>query len=125
MSTEHEHEHEHDRTQFLDQAEAPTAKIAPAAEPDGAGPTPAPPTGPVPAPVSYGGPNLNGPRIGVIVWGVILMLFGLAIIGMTLGRDVVEIELFTIGALFTAGAALLVGAVIATVRGRHGRESTP
>ena len=53
----------------------------------------------------------TGPRTGTIVWGVILALLGLGIIGIGLGLRV-DLQLALIVLLAVAGVGLLLKAVL-------------
>lgn len=53
----------------------------------------------------------SGPRTGTIVWGVILTLLGLGVIGVGLGLRV-DLQLALIVLLAVAGVGLLLKAVL-------------
>ncbi|WP_324649663.1 hypothetical protein [Georgenia sp. H159] len=57
----------------------------------------------------------TGPRVGTIVWGVILVLLGLGVAGVGLGLTI-DLQAALIGLLALAGVGLLVKALV-------GRES--
>lgn len=57
-------------------------------------------------------PRTTGPRVGTIVWGVILVLLGLGVIGVGLGLSI-DLQAALIGLLALAGVGLLVKALVA------------
>lgn len=68
------------------------------------------PTDPVPV----------GARVGTIVWGLVLVLLGLAVVAIGAGFQL-DLEATLIGLLLLAGVALLVGAIGTSVRGSRRR----
>ncbi|MDR3202464.1 MAG: hypothetical protein LBT54_04960 [Bifidobacteriaceae bacterium] len=116
-----------DGTESAATAPAATAPIAPA-EPAATAPLPAsPPAAPVPVPAALPEPPLTAPpgyggerrgvRIGTIVWGVIVVLVGLAIGSLALGLAV-DLGLAAIVVLVLGGLALVAGALIGVGRDR-------
>lgn len=59
----------------------------------------------------YPEPRSTGPRVGTIVWGVILVLLGLGVVGVGLGV-VIDLQVALIALLALAGAGLLVKAIV-------------
>jgi hypothetical protein len=53
-----------------------------------------------------------------VIWGVIVTILGLGVMALATRRDLVDLEVVVILALFAAGAILLLCAVVAAVRGR-------
>ena len=53
----------------------------------------------------------RGPRVGTIVWGVILLLLGLGVIGVGAGLTI-DLQAALIGILALAGVGLLVKAIV-------------
>ncbi|WP_154792993.1 hypothetical protein [Occultella kanbiaonis] len=56
-------------------------------------------------------------RVGTIVWGLVLVLLGVAVVAIGLGFEL-DLEVFLIGLLGIAGVGLLVGTAISALRGR-------
>lgn len=56
-------------------------------------------------------PHRTGPRVGTIVWGVILVLLGLGVAGVGLGLSI-DLQAALIGLLALAGVGLLVKALV-------------
>ncbi|HLT85763.1 MAG TPA: hypothetical protein VKZ83_16130 [Phototrophicaceae bacterium] len=59
----------------------------------------------------YTEPRRTGPRVGTIVWGVILLLLGLGAIGVGAGMTI-DLQAALIGLLALAGVGLLVKALV-------------
>ncbi len=56
-------------------------------------------------------PRPTGPRVGTIVWGIILLLRGLGVAGVGLGLTI-DLQAALIGLLALAGVGLLVKALV-------------
>lgn len=56
-------------------------------------------------------PHPTGPRVGTIVWGVILLLLGLGVIAVGVGITV-DLQAALIALLALAGVGLLVKALV-------------
>ncbi len=56
-------------------------------------------------------PRSTGPRVGTIVWGIILVLLGLGVVGVGLGMTI-DLQAALIALLVLAGAGLLVKALV-------------
>ncbi|QDB80158.1 hypothetical protein FE251_12770 [Georgenia wutianyii] len=54
----------------------------------------------------------RGPRVGTIVWGIILLLLGLGVLAVGAGLTI-DLEAALIGLLALAGVGLLVKALVA------------
>src|SRR5690625_3956387 len=72
-----------------------------------------PPTVPPPA----GPPVTAGPRVGTIVWGLVLLILGVVVMSVALFGDFLDAQLALIAVLTIAGIGLLVGAVLQLRRG--------
>lgn len=59
----------------------------------------------------YTAPHRTGPRVGTIVWGVILLLLGLGVLGVGAGLTI-DLQAALIGLLALAGVGLLVKALV-------------
>ncbi|MBZ2197722.1 hypothetical protein [Occultella gossypii] len=81
---------------------------------------PAPSVASQPPAVGYS-PGTPAPRertrVGTIVWGLVLVLLGVAVVAIGLGFEL-DLEVFLIGLLGIAGVGLLVGTAISALRGR-------
>ena len=78
-----------------------------------AGPTTAPTS--APAPVAR---ERSALRVGTVVWGLVLAVIGAGVIAVAAGAYL-DLELALIGLLVLAGAGLLVGSVVTSVRRRN------
>lgn len=89
----------------------PPAQPSPSAQPDPSiqPAQPDPPTLPDPLP--------RGPRIGTVVWGVLVILAAAYLVMAVLGRRV-DVQLAAIVALAATGVALLLAAIVSAVRRR-------
>ncbi|HLV04600.1 hypothetical protein [uncultured Georgenia sp.] len=56
-------------------------------------------------------PQRTGPRVGTIVWGIILVLLGLGVVGVGLGLTI-DLQAALIALLVLAGVGLLVKALV-------------
>ncbi|OJX97822.1 MAG: hypothetical protein BGO96_12905 [Micrococcales bacterium 73-15] len=92
-------------------APVPPAQPSPSAQPDPSiqPAQPDPPTLPDPLP--------RGPRIGTVVWGVLVILAAAYLVMAVLGRRV-DVQLAAIVALAATGVALLLAAIVSAVRRR-------
>jgi hypothetical protein len=70
------------------------------------------------APADYSLVPPSRPRVGGLVWGVIVTVVGLAVTLIGFRRTTVDLDVLAIVALFAVGVILLTGALIAAVRGR-------
>lgn len=97
-------------TEFVLPAPAPStpAQSAPA-QPEALPPAPAP------APAQ---PARPGPRVGTVVWGLILAVIGVGVIAAAAGARF-DVELVSIALLALAGVGLVVGSVATSVRRRR------
>ena len=93
-------------TEFVLPAPAPStpAQSAPA-QPEPVQPAPAKPARP-------------GPRVGTVVWGLILAVIGVGVIAAAAGARF-DVELVSIALLALAGVGLVVGSVATSVRRRR------
>lgn len=93
-------------TEFVLPAPAPStpAQSAPA-QPEALPPAPAQPARP-------------GPRVGTVVWGLILAVIGIGVIAAAAGARF-DVELVSIALLALAGVGLVVGSVATSVRRRR------
>lgn len=93
-------------TEFVLPAPAPStpAQSAPA-QPEALPPAPAQPARP-------------GPRVGTVVWGLILAVIGVGVIAAAAGARF-DVELVSIALLALAGVGLVVGSVATSVRRRR------
>ena len=93
-------------TKFVLPAPAPStpAQSAPA-QPEPVQPAPAKPARP-------------GPRVGTVVWGLILAVVGVGVIAAAAGARF-DVELVSIALLALAGVGLVVGSVATSVRRRR------
>ena len=93
-------------TKFVLPAPAPStpAQSAPA-QPEALPPAPAQPARP-------------GPRVGTVVWGLILAVVGVGVIAAAAGARF-DVELVSIALLALAGVGLVVGSVATSVRRRR------
>ncbi|MBN0040520.1 hypothetical protein JN535_10130 [Cellulosimicrobium cellulans] len=108
--------------------ERPTAGAPAGSEPSPAGPA-GPSSGPsaepsrVPTdPWASGGqvpPARRGPRVSTIVWGFVIVAFGVVVLAAALGARV-DLGLATIVVLATAGLTLVVGSIVSGARRRRG-----
>ncbi|MCB5292939.1 hypothetical protein [Arthrobacter sp. SO3] len=90
---------------------------APAGGPDGSSPA---------APPRYAGPDPvedTPPRVGTIVWGLIVVALAALIIVSQLGIVALNGTYVVIGLMIGAGAALVIGGVL-SARGRDKKAST-
>ncbi|MCL2787306.1 MAG: hypothetical protein FWD59_02245 [Micrococcales bacterium] len=88
---------------------APAVTFAPPVAPPEAPPTAAPP--------GYGPTFKKGPRIGIILWGVIVTLIGVSTMAMSTGWRV-DATILLVCLLLAAGATILVGSVLGALRSR-------
>jgi hypothetical protein len=63
----------------------------------------------------------QAPRVGTIVWGLIVALVGLSVLALSVGWTV-DIGLAVIILLIAGGFALVIGALAGVVRSRRVRE---
>lgn len=73
---------------------------------------------PLPDPVPMPAPALaapKGPRVGTIVWGLILAILGGAAIAAGFGRQI-DVQMGLIVVLGVAGVALLLGTIVTSAR---------
>lgn len=92
-------------------APVPPAQPSPSAQPD-------PATQPAqPDPSTLPDPLPRGPRIGTVVWGVLVVLAAAYLVMAVLGRRV-DVQLAAIVALAATGVALLLAAIVSAVRRR-------
>ncbi|MGV8965723.1 MAG: hypothetical protein ACOH2F_05545 [Cellulomonas sp.] len=78
-------------------------------------PEPAPAATTPSAPVK---PARPGPRVGTVVWGLILAVIGTGVIAAAAGAQF-DVELVSIALLALAGVGLVVGSIATSVRRRH------
>ncbi|MGN7703429.1 hypothetical protein [Cellulosimicrobium sp. 22601] len=80
--------------------------------------TPSAPASPV-APAGPPSPGRRGPRVSTIVWGFVLVAFGVVVLAAALGARV-DLGLATIVVLAAAGLTLVVGSIVSGARRRRG-----
>lgn len=80
--------------------------------------TPSAPASPV-APAGPPTPGRRGPRVSTIVWGFVLVAFGVVVLAAALGARV-DLGLATIVVLAAAGLTLVVGSIVSGARRRRG-----
>lgn len=88
--------------------ESPAQPAIPAAEP-----RPDEPEAPV-APVA---PRRAGPRVGTVVWGLVLAVIGAGVIAAAAGYEF-DLELASIALLALAGIGLVIGSIATSARRR-------
>ncbi|MFJ4231925.1 hypothetical protein [Cellulosimicrobium cellulans] len=95
----------------------PTSGAVPPAEPSlpGTSTTPTVPAAPVEPPP----PVRRGPRVSTIVWGFVIVAFGVVVLAAALGARV-DLGLATIVVLAAAGLTLVVGSIVSGARRRRG-----
>ena len=110
LGTPHAYRTADPTTEFVLPAPAPStpAQSAPA-QPEALPPAPAP------APAQ---PARPGPRVGTVVWGLILAVIGVGVIAAAAGARF-DVELVSIALLALAGVGLVVGSVATSVRRRR------
>ena len=104
-----------------------TSGPAPGAVPPGGRSVPATPGSPtaptaptVPfAPAEPQAPGRRGPRVATIVWGFVIVAFGVVVLAAALGARV-DLGLATIVVLAAAGLTLVVGSIVSGARRRRG-----
>ena len=92
----------------------PTSDAVPSAGPS----LPATPTTPV-APTDPSSLVRRGPRVSTIVWGFVIVAFGVVVLAAALGARV-DLGLATIVVLAAAGLTLVVGSIVSGARRRRG-----
>ncbi|WP_426311123.1 hypothetical protein [Cellulosimicrobium sp. E-16] len=92
----------------------PTSDAVPSAGPS----LPAAPTTPA-APAEPPSPVRRGPRVSTIVWGFVIVAFGVVVLAAALGARV-DLGLATIVVLAAAGLTLVVGSIVSGARRRRG-----
>ncbi|MFE6236958.1 hypothetical protein [Cellulosimicrobium sp. NPDC057862] len=92
----------------------PTSGAVPSAGPS----LPATPTSPA-APAEPPSPARRGPRVSTIVWGFVIVAFGVVVLAAALGARV-DLGLATIVVLAAAGLTLVVGSIVSGARRRRG-----
>lgn len=65
----------------------------------------------MPMPVPVAAANARRPQISTIVWGLIILAFGVVLLALTLGFKI-DLDLFAIAGLGVAGVVLLISAII-------------
>ncbi|MFF2268884.1 hypothetical protein ACFVTZ_11465 [Cellulosimicrobium cellulans] len=80
--------------------------------------TPTSPTAPA-APGESPSPVRRGPRVSTIVWGFVIVAFGVVVLAAALGARV-DLGLATIVVLAAAGLTLVVGSIVSGARRRRG-----
>lgn len=97
----------------------PTHDVPTATAPSTAGPSAPHPSATMPSPtaaaVAAPPTKQRGPRMGTVVWGMLLAAFGAAIVARGLGVTF-DVELALIALLCLMGGALLLGSIVAVVR---------
>jgi len=91
---------------------------APAAEPADAAPVTAAAPAPMTAPLATPAPARPGPRVGTVVWGLVLAVIGAGVIAAAAGAQF-DVELVSIALLALAGVGLVVGSIATSARRRH------
>lgn len=95
----------------------PTSGAVPPAGPSRPA-TPTTPTAPA-APAEPPSPARRGPRVSTIVWGFVIVAFGVVVLAAALGAQV-DLGLATIVVLAAAGITLVVGSIVSGARRRRG-----
>jgi hypothetical protein len=101
-----------------------TSRTAGAVPPAGPSAVPTTPTSPL-TPTSPDGPTepsspaRRGPRVSTIVWGFVIVAFGVVVLAAALGARV-DLGLATIVVLAAAGLTLVVGSIVSGARRRRG-----
>ncbi|MDF9875061.1 hypothetical protein [Cellulosimicrobium cellulans] len=95
----------------------PTSGTVPSAGPSLPA-TPTTPTAPV-APTDPSSLVRRGPRVSTIVWGFVIVAFGVVVLAAALGAQV-DLGLATIVVLAAAGLTLVVGSIVSGARRRRG-----
>ncbi|MFD4993496.1 hypothetical protein ACFWH7_01915 [Cellulosimicrobium cellulans] len=98
-------------------ASGPTSGAIPSAGPSLPA-TPTTPTAPV-APTVPSSLVRRGPRVSTIVWGFVIVAFGVVVLAAALGAQV-DLGLATIVVLAAAGLTLVVGSIVSGARRRRG-----
>ena len=110
---------DHERPAVASTGSAPgpaTGATGPAAGPSAGGSSA--PTGPW-VPGEQTPPVRRGPRVSTIVWGFVIVAFGVVVLAAALGARV-DLGLATIVVLAAAGITLVVGSVVSGARRRRG-----
>ncbi|QJW37506.1 hypothetical protein [Cellulosimicrobium protaetiae] len=96
----------------------PTAGAVP---PSGPAPVATSPTAhrPPGAPAEPTSPVRRGPRVSTIVWGFVIVAFGVVVLAAALGARV-DLGLATIVVLAAAGLTLVIGSIVSGARRRRG-----
>ncbi|WP_264032048.1 hypothetical protein [Cellulosimicrobium sp. SH8] len=98
-----------------------TGRTAGAVPPVGPSVPPTSPTAPVSptVPAEPLSPARRGPRVSTIVWGFVIVAFGVVVLAAALGARV-DLGLATIVVLAAAGLTLVVGSIVSGARRRRG-----
>jgi len=102
----------------------PPPHATPAGPPPGATPAGPPPAAPqqqapytVPAPPVAPVPTASGPRAGTVIWGLIVVAVGAAVLAGAVGLHI-DFQLAFIGLLAVAGVGLLISSLVNAARRR-------
>ena len=109
-----------DQTEVLDAPEPATGPTAPASRPTSGSPSPVEPGLPAAGswagpPAWQGPPRKRGPRIGLIVWGLIIATIGVWTIARAAGYSI-DGQLTVIALAAGTGLFLVVAAIVAALR---------
>lgn len=71
-----------------------------------------PPPGAAVAPPSAAVLDVSGPRLGTLVWGLVLLMLGFLVVALTFLGEQLDIQLTLIALLTVAGVGMLLGALL-------------